>query len=147
LNLDTGVEVNMTHSSAISKLISYQGMQLNPVFIPTLLVFVSDVVLSTNGTYKINARYTDFDQGALHVQSSLFKIIDEPLTKVYSQVYLVNGPQKSESRNFRQMGTYNEEGYSLATILSAQFYDSRFDSLFMVKAYFTDQSKQPYAGY
>jgi len=45
------------------------------------------------------------------------------------------------------MGTYNEEGYSLDTIIAAQFYDSRFDSLFMVKAYFTDESNQPFGGY
>lgn len=41
--MDTGITVNMTHSPELSKLMSYQTMKLSePVFISTLLVFVSD---------------------------------------------------------------------------------------------------------
>jgi hypothetical protein len=64
-----------------------------------------------------------------------------------TNAYLVNGPQKSARQNYRILETYPFSGFNSSTEIDAQFYDSRFDSIFMVKAMLYDEQNNPYEGF
>lgn len=87
--------------------------------VPTKLLFVSESTLDSNGTYSIEASYSQLGEGELYVEGSLFKIVDQVVTKIEAKMYLSNGPQKSAKSNLRLMDPYDSDGYPLDTDLTA----------------------------
>lgn len=143
-NLDTGDCVAMVHQAELSQTLSFQESAESD-HISTRLLFLSEKALSTNGHYQIRVVYKDLDQGQLYVQGGNFIIQEEPAsTEAEVVLYLAAGPQKSAVQNFRQVDLYQEGGYEQDTILTAQHYDARFDSILVLKAYLLDATKQPY---
>ena len=65
-------------------------------------------------------------------------MINETQTEYSVKTYLASGPQKSAEANFRELTIYDLNGYNLSTVIVAELYDARYDSLFMLKSFFID---------